>query len=126
MLRSSSQEAVSPTIAAVATVPTVASERLTPGLGGSRPTRPPSPLEQDQRQGDHADAARQLHVLDVAAEVDQPEHIQADHHPDREHEHEAGHAARPATSDAAIPSASSAPATRMRLPSSTRRVYGRV
>jgi hypothetical protein len=42
------------------------------------------PLEQDQGQGDDADRSRQL----VIAELDPADAIRADHHPEREKEHQ--------------------------------------
>ncbi len=79
--------AASPVSAAVSTVPTVASAIDTrdhrPDL---RPAARQPALEQDQRQRDDRAVLRRL----VVAEVDPAESVDADRHPDAEHEHQAG------------------------------------
>ncbi len=96
VVRSSSQEAVRPTIAAVITVPTVASDRLTPSTGRISPQPAASPpSNRISASAMMPIVLGQLHVLDVAAEVDQPEHVGADQHAQAEHQQQAGHAQPP-------------------------------
>ncbi len=127
VLRSSSHDAVNPTRAAVTTVPRVASETLTPstGLISFHPAASP-PSKRISASATIPIVLASSTSSSVPPKSTSPSTSEPMNIPRPRTNSRPGTRTLPASRDTAIPSARSAPATSMRLPSSTRRVYGGV
>src|SRR5918999_2806393 len=120
--RPSSQVAASPTTAAVISVPNVASEMLGQSTGRISPQPAARPPSNRIRTSAITPIVRASSTSSKSIQPSPSEPISI---PNPRNSTRPGMRRRPATSEAAMPSASSAPARRISVPSATRRVYGR-